>query len=275
MADLRGRRQLRGFGAAAISEDDFTEFLVKTQRDELLLRMRHPQIAAVIRLGGVPPAVLQNYVIARDELEARIKFVVGLYTKYAPEGSKPTTAPVPLPTFEPKSQGLQGFGGIGLVTSQDVRVISVKAPSMELPVPAGLGNPNLMLWGIVIAGTLLAGVVTHFVINALNETEAKLAHEAVEYKKQENFARVWDTATKVLSQCIGTNPTPDRVLRCWADVADRFPDIVAVIPEHKPAPYGTGTGGFLKTVGIIAVVGVLGIIGLKVYQRSQASSRED
>lgn len=274
-ADLRGRRQLgRGFGGAAISDGDFTEFLAKTQRDELLLRMRHPQIATVIAMGGVPSAVLQNYISARDELEERIKFTVGLYQKYAPVEAKPDKAPVPLPTFELKGQALQGFGATGLITAQDVRVISVKAPSPELPVPAGFGDPlTIMTWGVVIAGVLIAGgLAMRVVINSFNERDAKLAHEAVENQKQENFARVWDTGTKLLSQCIGVNPTADLVTRCWADVASRFPDIIKTIPEHKPPPYVSG--GFLKTVGIIVVVGVIGVVGLKVYRHRQ-SSKED
>jgi hypothetical protein len=225
----------------------------------------------------VPAAVLQNYMIAREDVQQRMVFTRDLMRKYAdPRTGAHTADPIALPAFGVRSSNLNGSGGFGdalsalrqlapstLVSTKDV-VVSVP------PVPESgdnLGNPLGVVALIATIGATIAvtGFVAIYIIDAVNEHEVKLAEQAVELEKQTNFARVWDTAQALVAKCIGQNPTPDVIAKCWENVAERFPAIVAAIPEHK---FSSGQGmGFFGKLGLAAAAVGTVFVGIWAYRR--------
>lgn len=257
----------------------WTQFFQKVQSDEAILRARFPQIAAIGQGASVPAAVLQNYEIARQDVQQRMAFTRDLLRQYSdPKTGDSTPDPNWLPALGFSPTGLSG-GGMTLADALDELkalppmqlvsgrqiVISAPPPSSVTQVDAGdqLGNPIVVL-AVIGALIVVTGITAKFIIDAANEKQVKLAQEAVQLARQKNFARIWDTAQGLLTQCVGPNPTPDLIASCWQTVAQRFPDIAKSIPDDTAS--GAGMGFFGKLTLAAAGVGVV-VAGVWAYRK--------
>lgn len=253
-----------------------TEFFRKVESDEKILRSKFPQISGILAAGSVPAAVLQNYMIARDDVQSRMAFSRDLMRQYAdPKTGQSTPDPIPLPAFGVRTQGLQGSLGDALddlrklapstlVRGRDVVVNAPSVPATQANAGDQLGNP-LIIIAVIGATLIVTSIVASFIIDAANEKQVKLAEQAVELEKQKNFARIWDTAQALIAQCVGNNPTSDVIAKCWDTVAQRFPEIVKAIPDHK---FSSGQGmGFFQKLGMVAVAGGVVVGGIWAYRR--------
>lgn len=265
--------------------DLMNRFFQKTHDDERLLTTRHPQIVAMLQLAGaIPPQVLDNYNIARNECQERIGFTSMLMRQYAdPMMGSTTPAPdnpsVQLPLFVPKD-GSSSFvpkggglaGTMAMVSAKDVVIVGrggmVLDPGQQ-PAPSGaLGLPFLVPVAYVIGGIIVTAIAAYYIGKGAGENEVKLAEQKVELVRQANFAKVWDSTNNLVVQCIGVNPTPDRIKKCWEDITTRFPAIINAIPDHKMSATGGGMGVF-GTIGIIVAIGATVAGGIWIYGRVQ------
>ena len=273
---------------AADNTDLMVRFFQKTHDDERLLRSRHPQISVMLQSGGnMPVAVLQNYMIARNECQERIGFTSNLMRQHA-DPALGTTTPAPddprlqLPLFASvppvAAPGLGGIASVAdlmalapttMVSAKDIAIVStggmVLSPG-QAPAPSGALGLAPLIAVIVVAGIYIGGKAIVAIVKALTQEDVKLAEQKVELSRQANFAKVWDTAAGLVAQCVGVSPTPDRISKCWEDVSKRFPAIVKAIPEHK---FSTGGFGFLSTIGLLVAIGATVLVGFWGYGKIQ------
>ena len=289
-------------------------YFKKTAKDDQILRLMQPQIAAMLSYGGVPAAVLANYMDARAECAGRMTSIFDMVHRYAdPTTGTTTPDPKPLPGFvlraavpsstlgdaigvaDTASGGFRTLPAAQVVAPEDVLVLTADdvaavdantdlSTVLQQP-PSTLGEvavETIIFTGLLIAGILLSGYAVSLVIDSITGAEAKKAHEATEQMIQSNAATMWVSAQRLLAQCVGTvsaTPTDEQratIKACWVSIVEKMPQLLAAIPKHTPAPDG-GLGFFGKILvygGAIVGTAVVGFFAYKWWSGSRADKKQ-